>query len=221
MYFVHYRLLIKPCAEMTASGSVKPGCKEVVSVEIGYNSPSESRPQKKVLSLESDLNVKAVEFPPDVTKFSISLVDEGVCADLSKFKISVFVCKAKIVNLIEFSETVSKDDIVRTTEKCVDNALSEKPVKGFCFQGGVWKQPDKNLCRCKPGFEPDSNLMSCKSCEPGSYKSETSNGVCQRCPLNSNAYYSSFTECVCSDNFARKDPKDASLPCLPQPNKPR
>ena len=210
---------ITPCSEIAAKGGIKPGCRESVKLEVTFRD-SESKDQSKTLTLEDGVTLKAVEFPPGVTDFYISLIDEGVCADLSRFKISHFVCPPKIENLIRYKETISTNEIKQTILECVENAQSDRVVKAHCIASGVW-MGSQNFCQCLPGHEPDERLQSCQGCNQGYYKAETGNQQCKQCPLNSHALYSHATECSCAKNYARKNPHDASLACFRQPDPPR
>lgn len=212
-------LHITPCSEIAANGGIKPGCRESVKLEVNFRD-SENKHQTKTLDLEDEITLKAVEFPPGVTDFYISLIDEGVCADLSRFKISHFVCPPKIQNLIRYKETISTNEIKQTVLECVENAQSDRLVKAHCIASGVW-MGSQNFCQCLPGYEPDADLQLCQGCSQGYYKTETGNQMCKQCPLNSHALYSHATECSCAKNYARKNPHDPSLACYRQPDAPR
>ena len=220
-FFLCFSLQITPCKDLSKGGPI--GCKEQVKVDVSYSVSDSPEGQKQSLVLKSDLNVINIEFPPGVTEYTIRLIDEGVCAKLLSFKVACFVCESQIDNLVQFKERVASGDMVTTEEICVDNAISEKAIKGFCFESGVWKKQDRTTCQCKPGFEPSPDLKSCLACGVMMYKSETSNENCSACPANSatKSYSTGRVRCECEDNHNRRDENDASQPCLPMPNKPR
>ncbi|XP_065335726.1 ephrin type-B receptor 1-B isoform X6 [Cloeon dipterum] len=100
--------------------------------------------------------------------------DEGTCITLLSVQVFYLRCPEVTANLTHFPATAtgrSSSDFVMATGECVANAEAVDPYgvksqtipQSWCKPDGKWFSVESVVnCKCKPGYEPDANNVSCK-----------------------------------------------------------
>ncbi|CAB3360957.1 Hypothetical predicted protein [Cloeon dipterum] len=159
--------------------------------------------------------------------------DEGTCITLLSVQVFYLRCPEVTANLTHFPATAtgrSSSDFVMATGECVANAEAVDPYgvksqtipQSWCKPDGKWFSVESVVnCKCKPGYEPDGNNVSCKVCPPGKYKSNAAHNKCSPCPENSRADDEGMTECSCLPGYYRSSTDPKSMPCTVSPTAPQ
>lgn len=118
------------------------------------------------------------------------------------------------MNFAHFPATPTGREVVQieqTIGTCVKNAVKIEQPTLLCKGDGKWDRPTGG-CRCKPGYQADTEKQQCSECPIGKFKFEAGGQACEPCPAHSKAPDYGFTECRCDALYyrAEKDPKNMS-----------
>ncbi|NP_001129645.1 ephrin receptor EphA2 (tyrosine kinase family)-like precursor [Xenopus laevis] len=238
--FVELKFTVRDCNSFPGGSGT---CKETFNLyymesDIDYGTNFQKRQFRKIdtvapddITVPSDFTSRNVKVNVEVRSvgplsrkgFYLAFQDIGACVALLSVRIYYKKCPSVVQGMAQFPETVAGADsqsLAKVSGKCMNNAVSvngEDPTM-HCNTDGEWLVPIGH-CLCQPGYEKVGD--TCQACQPGFFKSETSNGPCLPCPDHTEPTSPAATFCPCNDGFFRSTSDLSSAPCTGFPSAPR
>lgn len=160
-----------------------------------------------------------------VTKKGVyfAIRDQGACVSLLAVRVYYRTCAETVSGLARFPATPTAQqgtEIKTVVGSCVENAVrrdTDRSPSYICKGDGRWSLLDAG-CVCKPGYQADTQLNSCRVCQTGHYKSDVGNSRCAHCPEHSAAPYTASVQCRCDTGYFRTASDPPSAPCTQPPS---
>ncbi|XP_061588017.1 ephrin type-A receptor 4b isoform X1 [Cololabis saira] len=151
--------------------------------------------------------------------FYLAFQDLGACIALVSVRVFYKKCPLTVLNLAQFSDTITGGDtaLVEVRGECVNNSEKFEDPKMYCSADGGWLVPI-GRCVCKPGFEEHKDV--CQPCRLGTYKASTTEPYCAKCPPHSSSPQEQAVECICEKGFYRAETDPRSMSCTRPPSSP-
>uniref|UniRef100_A0A3Q2QZX3 receptor protein-tyrosine kinase n=1 Tax=Fundulus heteroclitus TaxID=8078 RepID=A0A3Q2QZX3_FUNHE len=151
--------------------------------------------------------------------FYLAFQDLGACIALVSVRVFYKKCPLTVLNLAQFSDTITGGDtaLVEVRGVCVNASEEFEPPKMYCSADGGWLVPI-GRCVCKPGFEENKDI--CQPCRPGTYKASATDAYCTKCPPHSSSPQEQAIECICEKGFYRAETDPRSMACTRPPSAP-
>ncbi|KAM6918922.1 ephrin type-A receptor 3-like isoform 2-T2 [Xenentodon cancila] len=151
--------------------------------------------------------------------FYLAFQDLGACIALVSVRVFYKKCPLTVLNLAQFSDTITGGDtaLVEVRGECVNNSEKFEDPKMYCSADGGWLVPI-GRCVCRPGFEEHKDV--CQPCRLGTYKASTTEPYCAKCPPHSSSPQEQAVECICEKGFYRAETDPRSMACTRPPSGP-
>ncbi|XP_058064448.1 ephrin type-A receptor 3 [Anopheles bellator] len=168
-----------------------------------------------------DINVEVKSIAVTKKGVYFAFRDQGACISVLAVKVYYITCPAVTINFAHFNETPTGREVTIIEQQmgvCVDNAEAYEPPTYLCKGDGKWTILTGG-CRCKVGYEPDTEKQTCNVCPVGKFRSAEVKS-CTICPLNSKTNKIGSPYCPCLSSHYRHPRDGKHMPCYKPPSMP-